>query len=134
MEYNLEELDKVANYLIGANEQHKIWCFYGEMGVGKTTLIKSLLKQLGVIDLVSSPSFSIVNEYQTSTGQSIYHFDFYRIKSISEVYDLGFEAYFDSGSLCLIEWPENIEEILKVERHLKIHISLIGERRKLVLE
>jgi tRNA threonylcarbamoyladenosine biosynthesis protein TsaE len=134
MEYSLEELESIAKYLIETNKQSKIWCFYGEIGVGKTTLIKIILKNLGVIDLVSSPSFSIVNEYQIANTQTVFHFDFYRIKSIDEVYDLGFEDYFDSGSLCLIEWPEKIEKILQTEEHLKISLSFAGNKRNLVLE
>jgi tRNA threonylcarbamoyladenosine biosynthesis protein TsaE len=133
MEYNLNELQSVASYLLEKNKQHKIWCFYGEMGVGKTTLIKEILAQLGVLDLVSSPSFSIVNEYQITGGQSVFHFDFYRIRSLEEVYDLGFETYFDSGSLCLIEWPEKIDEILQMEQHLKIFLTFGVGKRKLTL-
>ncbi len=133
MIYNLAELPLAANYLIENAKSHKLWCFHGEMGVGKTTLIKELLLQLGVQDLVSSPSFSIVNEYKTQDGKSIYHFDFYRIKSVEEVYDLGFEMYFDSGNLCLIEWPEKIDEILENETCLTITLSLSQEKRQLTI-
>jgi len=122
--YNLHELSLVAEQIIKANESQKIWAFYGQMGIGKTTLIKAICKQLGVIDLVSSPTFSLVNEYKTQTNNTIYHFDFYRIKSINEVYDMGYEMYFDSGNLCLIEWPEQIESILEKEEFVKINITL----------
>lgn len=90
--------------------------FYGKMGAGKTTFIKALCEELGVEDVITSPTFAIVNEYTIEdNGQSIYHFDFYRIKKLEEVYDMGYEDYFYSGDLCLIEWPELIEEILPEE-------------------
>ncbi len=124
LRYALDTLELASDFLQEAGKNHTLWCFYGDMGAGKTTLIKYLLTQMGVEETVSSPSFSIVNEYHTSSGKPIYHFDFYRIKSIEEVYDLGYEDYFDSGHLCLIEWPEKIETILLQEPHLKIHIAL----------
>lgn len=133
MIYTLAELPLAVNYLLEQAKSHTIWCFHGQMGVGKTTLIKQLLLELGVKDLVSSPSFSIVNEYKTEEGKSIYHFDFYRIKSVEEAYDLGFEMYFDSGNLCLIEWPEKIAEILENETCLSITLSLCEEKRKLII-
>lgn len=86
--------------------------FYGAMGAGKTTLIRELTAQLGVTDMVTSPTFALVNEYQSEGGKVIYHFDFYRINRLEEVYDLGYEEYFYSGDLCLVEWPELIEELL----------------------
>ena len=90
-----------------------VFAFYGKMGAGKTTFIKALCKLLGVEDEVNSPTFAIINEYRSqTTAELIYHFDFYRIKKLEEVYDLGYEDYFYSGALCFIEWPELVEELL----------------------
>ncbi len=108
----VEELPVVAGKLLEAHPGARVFAFFGAMGVGKTTFIKSLCRSLGITDRVSSPSFSIVNEYITKTGESIYHFDFYRIKKLEEVYDLGYEHYFYSGSYCFIEWPEKLEALL----------------------
>lgn len=119
----------ISNYIIEKGLDYKIWIFDGEMGAGKTTLIKSICKNLGVIDEVSSPTFSIVNEYKTVNGKTVYHFDFYRIKSIEEVYDMGVEDYFSSGNICLIEWPEKIKEILENEIALQIFINLKNSQR-----
>ena len=90
-----------------------VYAFYGKMGAGKTTFIKAICEELGVDDVITSPTFSIVNEYRSeTTGELIYHFDFYRIKKLEEVYDMGYEDYFYSGALCFLEWPELIEELL----------------------
>lgn len=111
--HSLDEMPAAAKAFIEAMGEHTVFAFYGKMGAGKTTFIKALCEALGVSDTVNSPTFSIVNEYRSdTTGELIYHFDFYRIKRLEEVYDMGFEDYFDSGALCLIEWPELIEEIL----------------------
>ncbi len=123
--YTLDHLNQAAAWVIEKGYPSKIWCFSGQMGAGKTTLLREVCRQLGVNSAISSPSFSLVNEYQLSNGKVIYHFDFYRIKNIEEVYDIGFEAYFDSGNICLVEWPEKIEEILADEPHLKF--TIIGE-------
>ena len=95
--------------------------FYGSMGAGKTTLIKNLCHRMGVTDEVNSPTFAIVNEYVTEEGESVYHFDFYRIKKLEEAYDIGYENYFYSGYLCLIEWPEMIEPLLP-EKYIRVEI------------
>jgi tRNA threonylcarbamoyladenosine biosynthesis protein TsaE len=132
MEYTLEELEKAADYLIQHYlKSHDIWCFYGEMGAGKTTLIKEICRQLGVQEGMSSPSFGIVNEYLTEQNSEIFHFDFYRIKNTAEAEDLGIYDYFFSGNLCLVEWPELVDEILP-EDVLKINIILVEENRRLL--
>lgn len=109
--YTLKEISVIAEEVI-KNAQHNVWLFYGEMGVGKTTLIKELVKQLGVTDNVSSPTFSLVNEYHSSSKDKIYHFDFYRINKESEAMDMGIEEYFYSKHKCLVEWPNKIENLL----------------------
>lgn len=91
--------------------ERRVFAFYGKMGAGKTTFIKAVCEELGVEDVITSPTFAIVNEYTTGKN-SVYHFDFYRIKKLEEVYDMGYEEYFYSGALCFIEWPELIEELL----------------------
>jgi len=113
---SLNDLPKTAKNLcneLGIKakmEDNNCIAFYGEMGAGKTTLIKEICKILGVKDITSSPTFALINEYRTNDEESIYHFDFYRINNLQEAYDLGYEDYFYSNSLCLIEWPEKIEK------------------------
>lgn len=119
--YTLDQLSEVALEVI-ANAEHKILLFYGDMGVGKTTLIKEIFKQLQVEDNVSSPTFSLVNEYHTSTDDIVYHFDFYRIDDEEEALDMGVEEYFYSNRWCLVEWPNKIENLLPLES-VKITIS-----------
>ena len=109
---DLEHIREAARQFINAMGTKHVFAFYGSMGAGKTTFIKAICEELGVDDVVTSPTFAIVNEYLISTGGTIYHFDFYRIKKLEEVYDMGYEDYFYSGSLCFIEWPELIEELL----------------------
>jgi tRNA threonylcarbamoyladenosine biosynthesis protein TsaE len=121
---NQEDLDRAAGEFIKEIENHKIIAFYAPMGAGKTTFTTAVCRQLGVReDAVSSPTFAIINEYKTNKGESIYHFDFYRINKISEALDIGFYDYIDSGSLCIMEWPENIEGILP-EETLKVKIQV----------
>ena len=113
MTFTLSEINSAAKEFIRTMGDNTVFAFYGKMGAGKTTFIKALCEELGVTDPVNSPSFAIVNEYRSDTsGELIYHFDFYRIKKIDEVYDLGYEDYFYCGALCFIEWPELIEELL----------------------
>jgi len=117
-EYNnisLFDLSKVASDILDFFKNDRVFCFYGEMGIGKTTLIKRFCNTLGVEEITSSPSFSIVNEYFSNNNLLIYHFDFYRIKSISEVYDIGYEDYIYSGNYCFIEWAEKISELLSID-------------------
>ena len=110
---NLEGLRPAAEEFIQAMNGRTVFAFFGKMGAGKTTFVKALCEALEVSDVVNSPTFSIVNEYQSEKlGKPIYHFDFYRIKKLEEAYDMGAEDYFYSGNLCLIEWPELIEDIL----------------------
>ena len=106
------DLFEIAKKMLVNFSDQKIILFYGEMGVGKTTLIKQLCKQLNVEESTNSPTFSIVNEYLSVEGASIYHFDFYRIEEETEVFDLGYEDYFYSGNYCFIEWPEKIPNLL----------------------
>ena len=112
--YTLAELDAVANDII-LNAKSRVLLFYGAMGAGKTTLIKAIAKNLGVDDVTSSPTFSLINEYITKTGDLIYHFDFYRIESEEEAYGFGAEEYLDSGNWCFIEWPEKVENLLPLD-------------------
>ena len=108
---DLEHIREAARQFIEAMGDQHVFAFYGHMGAGKTTFIKAVCEELGVADTITSPTFAIVNEYTAALGP-IYHFDFYRIKKLEEVYDMGYEDYFYSGALCLIEWPELIEELL----------------------
>lgn len=120
---SVEGLSEVSDYLISIRDRGDVVAFYGPMGAGKTTLIKNLCHRMGVTDEVNSPTFAIVNEYVTDEGESVYHFDFYRIKKLEEAYDIGYENYFYSGNLCLIEWPELIEPLLP-ERYVRVDIAL----------
>lgn len=117
-----DDLDQICGSLI-EKFKHKVVLFYGEMGVGKTTLIKQLCKKLGVSEPTSSPTFSIVNEYKTDDNKTIYHFDFYRIKDESEVLDFGYEEYLYSNNFCFIEWPEKIPNMLP-SNVVKVFIDL----------
>lgn len=126
MQIKIQSLDNIreaANLFIENKGNGKVFAFYGEMGAGKTTFVKAICEALGVEDVITSPTFAIVNEYQsTKTDDPIYHFDFYRIKKLEEVFDMGYEDYFYSGSLCFLEWPELIEDILPQDV-VKVKIS-----------
>tara|TARA_B100000787_G_scaffold170258_1_gene165339 strand:- start:32997 stop:33413 length:417 start_codon:yes stop_codon:yes gene_type:complete len=126
--YSLLELNDVAKEII-INSTHKILLFYGEMGVGKTTLIKEICKILGIDSVTSSPTFSIVNEYITNSNETIYHFDFYRIKDEEEAYDIGLEDYFDSADWSLIEWPENVQNLLPLNS-VEIHLTQLDDGQR----
>ena len=113
---SLEEINEVARQFISNMGESTVFAFYGKMGAGKTTFIKAICEELGISEGVNSPTFAIVNEYRSdTTGELVYHFDFYRINKIEEVYDLGYEDYFYSGALCFMEWSEKVEELLPPE-------------------
>ncbi len=115
MEIKINSLDNIheaAKAFLAGMGTAKVFAFYGKMGAGKTTFIKAICEELGVADVITSPTFALVNEYTAGNGAPIYHFDFYRIKKLEEVYDMGYEDYFYGGNLCFLEWPELIEEIL----------------------
>jgi tRNA threonylcarbamoyladenosine biosynthesis protein TsaE len=118
---SLPELNSIAQQIISFGDNERIFLFYGEMGAGKTTLIKALCNELGVAGQTSSPTFSIVNEYAGSKGP-VYHFDFYRLKNQTEALDMGYEEYFYSGDYCFIEWPEKIPDLLPLH-YTEIHIN-----------
>ena len=112
----LDTIQESAKEFVRLMGDDTVFAFYGKMGAGKTTFIKALCQELGVEDEVNSPTFAIINEYRSATtAELIYHFDFYRIKKLEEVYDLGYEDYFYSGALCFIEWPELVEELLPLD-------------------
>lgn len=123
-----EDLEEIAEKLLSKYPDARIFAFFGIMGVGKTTFIQALARKLGVVETASSPSYAIVNHYLTSKGDSIYHFDFYRINKLEEVYDLGYEHYFFSGNHCFIEWPEKLEALLP-DNSVRVTMTLDGERR-----
>jgi tRNA threonylcarbamoyladenosine biosynthesis protein TsaE len=116
MEIKIESLETIhesAKQFVQAMGDNTVFAFYGKMGAGKTTFIKAVCEELGVEDVITSPTFAIVNEYRSNIADElIYHFDFYRIKKLTEVYDMGYEDYFFSGAICFVEWPELIEELL----------------------
>ena len=128
---DLGNIQEAARLFIEQIGDHKVFAFYGKMGAGKTTFSKAICEELGVNDVITSPTFAIINEYRTSpkgrlVETTIYHFDFYRIKKLEEVYDMGYEDYFYSGALCFIEWPELIEELLP-EDTVKVCITENGD-------
>jgi tRNA threonylcarbamoyladenosine biosynthesis protein TsaE len=125
---SLAELDAVAGQLIDAGQHHSVWLFEGAMGAGKTTLIKAICQRLGVVNTVQSPTFSIVNEYVTHSGEPVYHFDCYRLRNEEEALDSGLEEYIDSGERCLIEWPERITGLLPPDAWT-IHLRVENEER-----
>lgn len=131
---SISELQSAASAIINYSANNRIFLFYGEMGAGKTTLIKHLCEYLGTTEPVTSPTFSIVNEYIGSNGQKIYHFDFYRLKNQTEALDMGYEEYFYSGAFCFIEWPEKIPDLLP-EHYISIKINpLDNNLRQIIIE
>ena len=128
----LAKLPQSAKIFLDNMKGEKLFAFYGSMGSGKTTFIKSLCEAMGTVDVATSPTFTLVNEYKTAQGESLFHFDFYRIKKIEEVFDFGLEEYLSGGSYCFMEWPEQIEDILPPET-VKVKIS-VKKNGKRVLE
>lgn len=124
----LDTIDNTARLIIEGAGNHKIFLFHGQMGAGKTTLIKALCAALGTDENISSPTFSIVNEYLIPKGK-IYHFDFYRLKNQTEALDMGYEEYFYSGEYCFIEWPEKIADLLP-EHYLDINIEILADNKR----
>ena len=119
---DIGQLHEVARNLLSSFQEERFFAFFGKMGVGKTTLIKELCSVLGVEDVVCSPTFAIVNEYSTAVGEPVYHFDFYRLKSLAEAYDIGYEEYFYSGCYCFTEWTEKVEELLP-EHYVRVEME-----------
>ncbi len=130
---DLKALPEVARKVAGLLTEFPVVAFYGDMGAGKTTLIKAVCRELGVSDEVNSPTFSIVNEYLDSQDNLVFHFDFYRIKSKEEALDFGYEEYLYSGNTCLLEWPEKVEDLLPGNM-LKIYISGTGLTRDIKIK
>ena len=128
---SLNDINKIAGKFLKAYPMDRIFAFYGQMGVGKTTFIKALCEELQVVDYVTSPTFAIINEYQTADSNSIFHLDFYRTKNIQEVYDLGYEDYFSSGDYCFIEWPELIESLLPLST-VKVYIRETENKKRVI--
>lgn len=135
MEIRIDSLDGIneaARQFVETIDNRTVFAFYGKMGAGKTTFIKAICEALDVDDVVTSPTFAIVNEYSSAMRQGpVFHFDFYRIKKLEEVYDLGYEEYFYGGALCLIEWPELIEELLPDDA-VKVRIEEMADGSRLV--
>jgi len=126
---NLKDIDRAAREFLSLKQERQVIALYGAMGAGKTTFIKAICSALGVPDSVNSPTFTIINEYRSGEGKPIYHFDFYRINKLEEAFDIGFEEFIYSGELCLIEWPEKIEQILP-DNCLKVHISVLDDESR----
>jgi len=127
---NLDSIREAAQAFISHMGDTRVFAFYGSMGAGKTTFVKAVCEELGVEDVITSPTFAIVNEYEAKSSR-IFHFDFYRIKKLEEVYDMGYEDYFYSGDLCFVEWPELIEELLP-EDAVKVSITEQEDGSRLV--
>lgn len=128
---NISDINDAAQTFVNAMGDKKIFAFYGEMGTGKTTFIKAVCKILGVTETITSPTFAIVNEYKKKDGKPVFHFDFYRIKNLEEVFDFGYEDYFYSGDICFIEWPELIEALLP-DDVVKIQLTVGFNEERLI--
>jgi tRNA threonylcarbamoyladenosine biosynthesis protein TsaE len=129
--FSQSEISEVARKLIKDGNGLSVWALHGEMGAGKTTLVKALVAALGVNETTGSPTFSIVNEYRAANDKPIYHFDFYRIRNESEAFDIGTDEYFDSGNLCMVEWPEKIPSLLPAN-HFEIQLEIIDQQSRLI--
>ena len=126
---SLSDLPKVADLVLESLNGRNVVAFFAPMGAGKTTLISTLMETLGSEDIVTSPTFALVNQYYTETREPVYHFDFYRINSINEAFDMGYEEYFYSGDLCLVEWPEKVEPLLP-EDTMVVKIEIVDENTR----
>lgn len=126
--FSLEEIDRAAQQIVASGIK-KIILFHAGMGVGKTTLIKAIVKQFGVHDMATSPTFSLVNEYEGDNGEAIYHFDLYRLNTEAEAYDMGLDEYFYSGNICLIEWPEKTPNLIPID-HSTITIKQLPDGKR----
>lgn len=129
----LSDIHRAAEAFLEAMKGHTVFAFYGAMGAGKTTFIKALCEKLGVTETITSPTFAIINEYRAGDGNSVYHFDFYRIHKLEEAFDFGYEDYFYSGNICFIEWPEQVESLLP-ENAVKITIRQLADDGSRVIE
>lgn len=130
---SLSDLDSVAEAVLQTLNGRNVVAFFAPMGAGKTTLISAIMDKLGSADIVTSPTFALVNQYYTDAKDAVYHFDFYRINNLSEAFDMGYEEYFYSGDLCLVEWPEKIEPLLPDDT-MVVKIEILGESvRKFIL-
>ena len=129
---NINDLDEVSSKILELNNKYKKFAFFGDMGVGKTTLIKSLLKKLDVNDNVTSPTFSIVNEYLSKKLGSIFHFDFYRIKNEKEAYDIGIDEYLSSDNYCFIEWPNKINSFID-DNFVNVYIDIVDDNKRNIM-
>ncbi len=127
---SIDQLPGVAEKVFEFGKDFRIWYLKGEMGAGKTTFVNALVGHIGTNDQVSSPSYSLVNEYELKSGEKLYHFDFFRINSVTEIFDLGFEEYLDHNTYCLIEWPELIEPYLS-DKHLEIYIEVTDGKERI---
>lgn len=125
----LKDLKKAAKQFILLIGENRVFAFYGNMGAGKTTFIKAICSELGVKENITSPTFSLINEYIIKSNQSLYHFDCYRLKNINEAYDIGADEYFDSGQICFIEWPEKIEDLLP-SGTVNVIIKVLGDESR----
>lgn len=126
---SLSDLDKVAEVVLESLNGRSVVAFFAPMGAGKTTLISAIMKYTGSEDTVTSPTFALVNQYYTADRQTVYHFDFYRINSLNEAFDMGYEEYFYSGDLCLVEWPEKVEPLLP-EDTMVVRIEILDEHSR----
>ena len=126
---SLGDLHKVADLVLSSLEGRNVVAFFAPMGAGKTTLISAIMEQTGSEDIVTSPTFALVNQYYTADREPVYHFDFYRINSINEAFDMGYEEYFYSGDLCLVEWPEKVEQLLP-EDTMVVKIEILDEKSR----
>uniref|UniRef100_UPI00404B2495 tRNA (adenosine(37)-N6)-threonylcarbamoyltransferase complex ATPase subunit type 1 TsaE n=1 Tax=Flavobacterium sp. TaxID=239 RepID=UPI00404B2495 len=132
--FTLDEIQETVKQILKTTNLKKVITFHAEMGVGKTTLIKEIVKQLGVMDNSNSPTFSLVNEYKTQNGEIVYHFDLYRLNSEEEAYDMGLDEYFYSGNWCLIEWPNKTPNLIPMD-HAAIHMRILPDgKRELILK